>query len=86
MHAVGDRIEAMLYPDRGEVQRFEVQVPVPGERVRLVFTPPAGSALSPQRWTIRRTDAGYEELFEIAHGGGEFAPSVTCSYAPEDAA
>ncbi len=86
VHADGDRVTAMLYPDRGAVQRFEVQEVEPGAVVRLVFTPPGGSGLAPQRWTIRRTDTGYEELFEIAEGGGAYTPSVRCTYVAEDAA
>jgi hypothetical protein len=86
IHADGDRTLAMLYPDRGSVQHFEVLVMEPGEAVRLVFTPPAGSGHSPQRWTLRRTEAGYDEVFEIADGGGEFQRSVTCSYVRDDAA
>ena len=37
----------------------------PGDAYRLVFTPPGGSAMSPQRWTIRRTERGYDELYEM---------------------
>ena len=82
-HAGGQRIAATLYPQRGSVQRFEVHELEHGSAYRLLFTPPAASGLSPQRWTIRRTDAGYEELFEIAPGGGAFQPSVMCSYEPD---
>ena len=82
-HAHGDHVVATLYPDRGDVQRFVVQEVEPARVYRLVFTPPSGSALSPQRWTIRRTEAGYEEVFEVAPGGGAFQPAVTCSYRPE---
>ena len=80
VHEAGDRLVATLYPDRGDVQVFDVQVTEPGAGVRLVFTPPAGSALSPQRWTIRRSERGYDETFEIAPAGGAFQTSVTCSY------
>jgi len=74
---------ATLYPDRGDVQRLVVQEVAPGDAYRLVFTPPSGSDLSPQRWTIRRTASGYDETFEVAPGGGAFGTSVTCSYVPD---
>ena len=82
VHADGDHAVATLYPDRGDVQRFVVQEIEPSQAYRLVFTPPGGSNLSPQRWTIRRTENGYDEIFEIAPGGGAFQPAVTCSYRP----
>lgn len=84
VHEDGGLPVATLYPDRGDVQRFVVQELAPDDAYRLVFTPPAGSDLSPQRWTIRRTDGGYEETFEIAPGGGAFETSVTCSYVSDD--
>jgi len=86
LHADGDRLAATLFPDRGCVQRFEVHELEHGAAYRLLFTPPVDSDLSPQRWTIRRSEAGYDETFEIAQGGGEFQPSVTCVYVPEERA
>jgi hypothetical protein len=84
IHGTGDRMAAVLYPDRGDVQHFDVRVLDPGTAYRLVFTPPTGSALSPQQWTLRRTATGYEESFDIAPGGGAFQTSVRCAYVPED--
>ena len=82
-HEDGNRVVAVLYPDRGDVQRFEVQEVEAGAVYRLVFTPPAGSELSPQRWTIRRTETGYAEKYEVAPGGGAFQTAVICTYEPE---
>ncbi len=79
----GGPVLATLYPDRGAVQQYVLEELVPGRAYRFVFVPPAGSDLSPQRWTVRRTDSGYDDVFEIAPGGGPFEVAVTCSYVPD---
>jgi len=74
----------VLFPDRGDVQHFDV-VAADGV-VRLVHTPANGSGLATQRWTIRQTPTGYAEIYEVAPGGGAFQTSVECSYVPEESA
>ena len=78
------RLAAVLFPDRGDVQLFDV---VAGDGVvRFQHTPTAGSGLAAQRWTVQRTAEGYDEIYEVAPGGGPFQTSVTCSYTPEESA
>ena len=57
-HVDAERVVAVLRSGDREEQRFEVQELAHGSLYRLVFTPPAGSELSPQRWSIRRTETG----------------------------
>ncbi len=80
VHPEGETLVATLYPDRGDVQRFQVLEREAGHSYRLVFTPPGGSGLTPQRWTIERTLTGYRELYEVAEPDGTFRPAVTCTY------
>ncbi len=86
VHGDATRLTATLYPDRGDVQVFDVHVAGPGAGVRLVFTPPRGSGLAAQRWTLVRTERGYDERYERAGASGAFETSVSCSYEPDDPA
>ncbi len=83
LHTSQDGAEALVLSDAGEAQRFEVQELEPSARYRFVFSPPDGSDLSPQRWTIERTATGYRERFEIARDG-RFDVSVECDYVPDE--
>ena len=80
VHVLGGTVRALVLPERGDAQEFAVAAS--DERIVLSFTPPHGSDLPPQRWTIVRGSGGtrYRERFEIAGRGG-WTASVECDYA-----
>jgi len=79
----GGQVTAEVLSGIAPAQTFEVHELAAGRSYRLVFTPPSGSGLHPQRWTLERTDAGYHEVFEIAREGA-YQVSVECVYAPAE--